>query len=98
MFSLLEGIWHGILSVPYLVVTFFVLAINGAIVSVGALLGVLLDLLPEFPDPPAAPGGVIGALLWFVPLGAMLAFFALMVTCWVTFLGIKVALKWVRAL
>lgn len=98
MFSILESVWHAVLSVPYLVITFFVLAINGAIISLGALLGVALSLLPSFPSAPKPASGVLGGLLWFLPLGSIMAVFTLLVSAWVTFLGVKVALKWGRAL
>lgn len=98
MLSLLESVWHGVLDIPYLAIGFLVLALNGTIIVLGGILGVALGLLPAFPAAPSAPSGVLGGLLWFLPLGTILAFFSLMVTAWVTFLGVKVALKWGRAL
>ena len=99
MLSFLSDIWNAIRDVPFLVVGFFVDIINGAIISIGAFLNVVFAVLPGFPSAPSAPNsGVLSWLLYFVPLGSILSFAALMLTCWVTFLGIKVALKWMRAI
>lgn len=98
MLDFLGDILNGILDLPYLIVAVLVEVLNALIVALAAIVEAALSLLPPFPDPPSAPGGVIGALLWFVPLGAMLSFFALMLTAWVTFLGVKVALKWGKVL
>jgi len=43
-------------------------------------------------------GAALRTALVVIPLGTVLSFFALMVTAWVTFLGVKVALKWFRVL
>jgi hypothetical protein len=98
MLGFLEEILHGILSIPYLIIALLVELLNAIIVAIAALAELLLSLLPGFPEAPSAPGGVVGGLLWFLPLGPILAFFSLMVTCWLGFLAIKIGLKWVRAL
>lgn len=98
MFWMLEQVWHAIKDVSALIIAGLVELINGIILAIAALAEALLALLPSFPDPPAAPGGVMGALLWIVPMGSILSFFGLMVTAWVGFLAIKVGLRWVKAL
>jgi uncharacterized membrane protein YdjX (TVP38/TMEM64 family) len=98
MLGWLEDIWHGILDLPYVLIGLLVDLLNAIIIAIAALATLLLSLLPGFPDPPEAPGGVMGALLWVVPLGPILSFFALMVTCWIAFLAIKIGLRWVKAL
>jgi uncharacterized membrane protein YdjX (TVP38/TMEM64 family) len=98
VFAWLEDIWHAIKDVPFLLLAGLVEIINLLIGAIAALAMLLLSLLPGFPDPPSAPGGVMGALLWVVPLGPILAFFSLMMACWVAFLAIKVGLRWVKAL
>lgn len=98
MLTFLEEILHGILSIPYLVIGLLVELLNAIIVAIAALAELVLSLLPGFPEAPTAPGGVVGGLLWFLPLGPILSFFALMVSCWLGFLAVKIALKWVRAL
>ncbi len=98
MLGFLEEILHGVLDIPFLIIGGLVELVNGIITMIAALAKALLSLLPGFPAYPKAPSGVAGGFLWFVPLGPILAFFSLMVTCWLTFLGIKIALKWVKAL
>lgn len=98
MISWLEDIWHAIKDVPYLLLDGLVGVLNALIVAIAALAVLILSLLPGFPDAPSAPGGVMGALLWVVPLGPILAFFSLMIGCWIGFLAFKIALRWVKAL
>lgn len=98
MFGWLEDIWHAIKDLAYILVGLLVELLNAIIAAIAAMAVFLLSLLPGFPDPPSAPGGVMGALLWVVPLGPILAFFSLMMGCWLAFLAIKVGLRWVKAL
>jgi len=98
VFSWLEQIYHAILDWPYIVIGLLVELVNAFILAIAALAAAVLSLLPGFPDPPEAPGGVMGALLWVVPIGPILAFFGLMGSCWIAFRGLKVALRWVKAL
>jgi hypothetical protein len=99
MISLLTNIWHGVLSIPYLIADFLVMVLNGLIAAIGALAAAVLSLLPSFPDTPDAPdSGVLGFLNWVVPLGPMIASFAILIAAWTSFLVIKIALKWVKAL
>lgn len=98
MFSWLESIWRAIRDLPFLIADLVMGIVNAFIVAIAALAGAMLSLLPTFPDPPSAPGGVLGFLWWVVPVEGVLGFFMLMVGCWVGFLGVKVALRWVKAL
>jgi uncharacterized membrane protein YdjX (TVP38/TMEM64 family) len=98
MLGWLEDIWNAIKDVPYLILAGLVEVLNAIIAAIAALATLVLSLLPGFPEPPSAPSGVVGGLLWFLPLGTILAFFSLMVSCWLGFLAVKIALKWVRAL
>lgn len=98
MLGVFESVLHGVLDIPYLVVGFFVDAINGVIVAIATLASLILSLLPSFPSVPSAPGGVMGAVLWAFPLGTMVAVWMTFVGLWVAFLGFKVAMKWVKLL
>jgi len=98
MLGWLEDIWHAIKDLPYLIIGGLVEVVNAIVAAIAALASAILSLLPGFPDSPDTPGGVMGALLWVVPLAPILSFFSLMVTAWIGFLAIKVALKWVKAL
>jgi hypothetical protein len=99
MLGWLSDIWEAIKDVPYLIVAGLVEVVNAIIAAVAAFCEVLLALLPSFPDPPSEPvSGIAGWLLWMVPLGTMLSLFTTLVALWITFLGIKVALKWVKIL
>lgn len=97
--SLLKTIWCAILSVPYYIADFLVMILNALVVALGALGQGLLALCPPFPDPPTQPaGGWVGYLNWFLPVGGLLAGLMVFVTLWLTFLVLRTALKWVKAL
>jgi hypothetical protein len=98
MLGPLEDVLHGILDLPFVLINLLIDSVNATITAIAAIANALVSLLPGFPSAPTAPGGVVGALLWFFPLGTVLSFFALMVTAWVTFLGIRAALNWFRVL
>lgn len=99
MFSWLSDIWHAIKDLPFLIVGLLVELVNALIAAIAALAKLVLGLLPGFPDPPSSPDSGIGALLlWVVPLGPILTVFSILVACWVSFLAVKIALRWVKAL
>lgn len=96
MFSLLEQIVHGVLDVPYLVAALGVESVNGWISAIAALGKVLAALLPSFPALPSVPAEVAGGVSWFLPMAELLVVLGVCVTCWVTWLGVQAALRWVR--
>lgn len=74
---------------------------NLIIVAVGALIAVLLGLLPNMPDVPELPGGLGDALAylsWFYPVQGVVTAFAVMVTLWLGFLAVRIGMRWVKAL
>src|SRR4051794_5385900 len=99
MLGLLRSIWNGIRDIPYLVADFFVMIINGLVAAIGAAIHFFVSLLPSFPAAPGTPDS--GALQWinyFVPLSGLLTLFVTFVSCWLGFLAIRIALRWVKAL
>jgi hypothetical protein len=98
MLSLLSSIWHGILDIPYLIVALLVEAINGWILILAALLAAALAILPGFPEVPTLDGDVISGVAWFLPIGPMLAIFATFLAAYVIWMGVSIALRWVKAL
>ena len=93
MFGLLEGVWHALAELPFLLVGLLVGVLNGLIAGVASLAQALLSVLPSFPSVPAAPSGIMGAVLWAFPLGTLAAVWMSFVGLWVTFLGVRFALK-----
>ena len=88
----LQNILLAILWAGAVVVNVLVLALAG--------LGVLIAaLLPEMPDAPGPPdSGVVGAIAWLYPLGALLAGFLTIVTLWLAVIAVRAALRWVKLL
>lgn len=98
MLSFLSEILHGILDLPYLLVGLLVEAVNGWILILAALLKAVLAVLPGFPEIPTISGEVLAGVAWFLPIGPMLAVFATFVTAFVVWMGVQIALRWVKAL
>lgn len=98
MLSFLEEILHGILDLPYLLVSLLVEAVNGWIMLLATILSGVLAVLPGFPEVPTLSAEVLSGVAWFLPIGAMLAVFATFVTAWVVWMGFSVVLRWVKAL
>jgi hypothetical protein len=98
MLIFLGQILHGILDIPYLVVSLLVDAINGWILILASLLAAALAILPGFPEVPTLNGDVLSGVAWFLPIGPMLAIFASFVAAFVVFMGVMIALRWVKAL
>jgi hypothetical protein len=72
--------------------------INALVVALAAVLTGLLALLPSLPSAPSVGGQWIGWLNWIVPVGSLLGILSAFVVIWVSFLLLRVGLKWVRAL
>jgi hypothetical protein len=74
-------------------------AVNALIAALGAVLAAAMSLLPGLPPVPQL-GTVawLGWLNWFFPVTTLLAGLAAFVLIWVTFLLVRIALKWARAL
>jgi hypothetical protein len=98
MFTFLGEILEGILNLPYTLINLIIDFVNAVIVALAAFAAFLIGLLPTFPAAPEPPGGVMGSVLWFLPLLSVLSVWMTMVGLWLTFQLIKVALRWVKLL
>lgn len=98
MLTVLSDILHGILDIPYLVVSLLVEAINGWIMILSLALSAAMAILPGFPEVPILDGKVLSGVAWFLPIGPMLAIFASFVAAWVLWMSVSVILRWVKAL
>lgn len=96
MIGVLEGVLHGVLDIPYLVIGLLVQSLNGWILAIAVLARGLVAVLPGFPSIPTVPSGMSGALAWVVPMAPILVLFSSLVGIWVTWTAYKVALNWVK--
>lgn len=79
----------------------FITAVNYVIQALGLVLSgieAFFPNLPDVPEPPSGNDGFIGALSWIYPWGGLLVIMASAAVIWVTFLGVRVIAKWVKAL
>lgn len=99
MIDLLSKLWSVISHLGDWFLWALVSAVNLLIAAVGTLIAFVLGLLPSLPTPPTVPSGSwLAWLCWFMPVGSLVAGFGLMVTAWIAFLLIRIALKWAKAL
>lgn len=98
MIDLLGDIWHGILSLPYVLIGLLITSINGWILILAGIFAAAMALLPGFPSVPTLDGDVISGVAWFLPIGAMLAIFATFVSAFIIWLAVQIGLRWVKAL
>lgn len=99
MLGLLSKLWNAIRDVPYLLLDGLVAVLNLLIAGLAAIGMAAISLLPDMPaEPDAIDSGVMGGLLWFLPLGPILAFFTAGLTCWLSFMAVKAAINWAKLL
>lgn len=98
MLSLLQDIGGALLDLPFLVINLLIESFNGwlGILNLGMLAA--LAVLPGFPEIPELPSEPLGMVSFYLPIPAMLAVLAALVTAFVTWLGVSVALRWAKAL
>jgi hypothetical protein len=97
--SVLQQILCWIQQIGAMVLNALIMVINLLIAAVGALAGLVVALLPGMPDPPAQPpSDILNAVNWLFPLGPILAGCIVIGALWTTYLVIRVALRWVKAL
>ncbi len=96
MFSLLEQVVHGVLDVPYLVVGLFVDSLNGWIAAIAAFGDALAAVLPSFPSLPSIPAEIASGVAWFLPMSELIVVLGVMVTAWISWLGLQTALRWAK--
>ncbi len=81
---------------PYLVAALLVDSINGWILAIAALGKGLAALLPSLPGLPSIPAEIAGGVAWFLPMAELLIVLGFLLTAWVTWLGLQVAMRWVK--
>jgi hypothetical protein len=74
-------------------------AVNLIVSGLGAFIAAVVGLLPSLPAVPELPGGdAPGWVAWLLPVTGIAAALAGLVTTYVAFLVIRIALRWVKAL
>lgn len=85
----------------YMVEDGIIWAINKFIVGMALIITAILAILPNMPALPALPTTfttVEGWIAWFWPVGTTVTIFAFIVTAWIIWLGVSIALRWAKAL
>jgi hypothetical protein len=97
--SLLSPILTAVRAIGTLVLWALMTGVNSIIAALGAAIALVFSLLPSMPAPPDSFGGqYVGWLNWLMPIGPLVAAFALFVSAYVAFLAIRVIGRWVKAL
>jgi len=89
----LQNIFLAILWAPLAI-------INLVIAALAALVVGIISLLPTIWEPLSwdAPPEAMGWLSWAYPMGSVIAFLGVCVFVWASFLLVRVALNWAKAL
>jgi hypothetical protein len=75
------------------------LLVNGIIIALGGFIDVISALLPGMPATAGPPNSlVLGWILWIYPLGTAVGVLSAVITLWIALLGVRIALRWVKAL
>ena len=99
MIGLLEEILCALLSIAALILTGLVEIVNGIIIGLGAFLAVIVALLPNMPEPPSMPSsGVLTWFTYFVPIAGIVTVAVSLAGLFATFMVVRFALNWLRAL
>lgn len=99
MIPLLDQILCVVEKMAAAIVSLLVIMVNGAIIGLGAMLGVVVALLPDMPAPPSPPSeGVLAWINFVVPLGPLAALVLTLSALFAAFLGVRIMLNWLRAL
>lgn len=101
MISLLQSILCVLLQIPYFIVWAVITALNGVILTLATVLAGLVALMPVFPDFPTVPSevtAVTGWVAWFFPVGTVVAIVAFLLTAWLVWQGVSLALRWAKVI
>jgi hypothetical protein len=86
-------------NLPQLFLVGLVDAVNYTIIGIGAAIDAIAFALPSMPSyTPFMPTDALAAANWFYPVGALVTALGVLVTLWTTWLLIRIALNWLRAL
>jgi hypothetical protein len=72
--------------------------LNAVVVACAAVIGVVVALLPDMPSWPTGTSGVWGWLNWALPVASYVGVFGSVATLIALYLGLRIALKWMRTL
>lgn len=103
MISLLQAIATAILCLLAVIANILlgclVEFMNILILSVAGWIQLIAAVLPEMPDEPNVPSsGVIVWLNWLFPVASFVALIGVALTMWIAVLGVRVSLRFLRAL
>jgi len=100
MLSLLGKIADFIVNIGTFLLNAVIDAVNLVIVALGALIGVVLGLLPGMPDAPSigASNNWLGWLNYYLPISGLLVGLTVFVGLYSALLVLRIALRWVKAL
>ena|SRR5579862_8043808 len=100
MLNALEQILCYIENLPTLIVDGAVTVLNLVIVAIGAAIAAIAAVLPSMPSSAVGflPDSVLSAANWFYPIGAVVTALGVVVTIWVAYLLLKIALNWLKVI
>jgi len=98
MLSIFEDILCIISGLASIIEYAAVVVVNDLIIGLAAVLAVVAPLLPSMPSFPDLSGQNFAWLGWLVPVSSIVGLNSLAVTIFLTMFGLRIALRWVKAL
>jgi len=100
--SILQAIYYFLAQLVCWIMTALILALNLILAALGALLEVLVALLPDMPSGsiPSVPDTITTAAAWVnwvVPVGTVASFFTFILAAWLLWQAVAIALRWAKA-
>lgn len=83
------------------VVGLLIKAVNGLIAALAAALSAFFAALPDMPELPEPPGAIETAsswVAWFFPVGALVDVLAFVLSMWLLWQAVALALRWAKAI
>jgi hypothetical protein len=78
-----------------------ILAVNALIAAFAVVLGALFSILPDMPALPSLPDAMVTAeswVAWFFPVGTLFDILAFVLSMWLLWQAVALALRWAKAL
>lgn len=91
---MLSGIWTGFVNA---VIAALNAVISALATAINAVFSILPDL-PALPEPPDAYVMAYGWVAWVFPVGTLLDILLFVLTMWLMWQAVAIALRWAKAL
>lgn len=101
MTAILQAIYDFLEQLVCWIMTALIATLNLLLAALGGLIALLVELMPDMPDLPAVPAPITTAaswMNWVFPVGTVAVFFTFMLSAWILWQAVAIAMRWAKAL